>query len=72
VGGLLSNVVLVAVSNGLSVGTDQLVAVSNRVGIGTASPDSRLDVVGGESDGEIVFKVRSGTNVIAWARKKTK
>jgi hypothetical protein len=44
VGGLLSNVVLVAVSNGLSVGTDQLVAVSNRVGIGTASPDSRLDV----------------------------
>ncbi len=70
IGGSFSNTALNAASNQFSVGNDQLVAVSNRVGIGTATPSSRLDVVGSDVDGEVVMKIYSGTNVIAWARKK--
>lgn len=70
IGGAFSNTVVNAASNQFSVGSDQLVAVSNRVGIGTATPSSRLEVVGRGSAGEVVMKIYSGTNVIAWARKK--
>lgn len=71
-GGVISNASLNAAPDRFSVGADQLVVVSNRVGMGTAAPESPLEVVGGGGEGEIVFKVRSGTNVIAWARKKVK
>lgn len=70
IGGILSNAVLMAASNGFSVGVSQLTVFSNRVGIGTATPAAALEVMGGDADGEVVFKVCSGTNVVAWGRKK--
>lgn len=57
-------------ADGLAVGTNQLAAVSNRVGIGTSTPSAKLEVVGGSTAGEYVFKIVSGTNLIAWGRKK--
>ena len=69
-GGALQNVTLAVASNGFSVGGQQLAVVSNRVGIGTAAPESALDVVGSANPGDYVFKIFSGTNVVAWGRKK--
>jgi hypothetical protein len=69
-GGVLQNVALAVASNAFSVGGQQLTVVSNRVGIGTAAPESALDVVGSETPGDYVFKIFSGTNVVAWGRKK--
>jgi hypothetical protein len=69
-GGELSNMVLNVAADRFSVGSSQLTVVSNRVGIGTASPRSVLEVAGPDIQGEVLFRVYSGTNVVAWARKK--
>lgn len=69
-GGIVSNVSVAVKSDMFTVGTNQLAAVSNRVGIGTASPGSKLEVVGGTASGEYTLKIYSGTNLMAWGRKK--
>lgn len=69
-GGELSNTVLNVAADRFSVGSSQLTVVSNRVGIGTSSPGATLEVSGSGVQGEILFRVYSGTNVVAWARKK--
>lgn len=69
-GGSLVNVTLHTVSNALRVGEDQLVAISNGVGIGTAAPGSRLHVAGSGYPGEYVIRISSGSNAVAWGRRK--
>ena len=67
VGGALSNTMVQAASNGLSVGGGQLAVVSNRVGIGTIAPSAVLEVTGGGADGIVAFMTDGyavfGTNV---------
>lgn len=71
-GGTLTNVSVAVASNQFTVGNGQLVVANDRVGIGvgTTVPDSKFEVVGGTGSGEYVLKIYSGTNLIAWGRKK--
>ena len=69
-GGLIQNVILETVADGLRAGGDQLVVTSNRVGVGTGAPEGQLHVVGGTASGDYIIMISSGTNIVAWGRKK--
>lgn len=69
-GGSLSNVTLHATQDGMKVGDNQMVVESGNVGIGTPNPTARLEVVGGETTGDFVFRFYSGSNLLAWGKKK--
>ena len=43
---------------------------SGDVGIGTTNPGGKLEVVGGSTSGDNILKIYSGTDLVAWAKKK--
>ncbi len=57
-------------TNGLTVGTDQIVATGDKVGIGTNAPSAKLDVVGGDTSGDYAVKIYAGSDLAAWVKKK--
>jgi hypothetical protein len=43
---------------------------NGNVGIGETTPTARLHLVGGSTSGDYMMKIYSGTDLVAWARKK--
>ncbi|HBE89289.1 MAG TPA: hypothetical protein DDW67_09150 [Elusimicrobia bacterium] len=58
----------------LAVGTGTVhqvvVSTSGAVGIGTESPQARMEVTGGENPGEYIMILNSGSKIAAWLRNK--